>query len=238
MPEIRKNIFGRYEVKFNCPKCGVRLTSSLMEAGDVDTCPDCATRFRVPGIEQRKQHEEQLAKDKAAKEESQRLAAEERRLAAEERKLELARRESQEAEEQRKRQLILAKQEEEQRRQQLASLNPRSIRGEIVQSPLEHSDLAECPFCAETISLRARKCKHCGELLDPTLRAAAEAQRADGGVQIINMVEGATASASASASAEAKNGNESCLQQGCGCLVVLVLFGMVAAAMGGCSLSG
>lgn len=209
-----------------------------MEAGDVDACPDCGTRFRVPGAKQRQQHEEQLAKERAAKEESQRVAAEERRLANEERKLELARRESREAEERRKQQLILAKQEEEQRRQELASLNPRYVRGEIVDPSPGHSDLAECPFCAETISLRARKCKHCGELLDPTLRAAAEAQRASGGVQIVNMVEGGSASATASAKAEAKNENDSCVQQGCGCLALLFIFGIIAAAMGGCAVVG
>ena len=209
-----------------------------MEAGNVEACPDCGARFRVPGAKQRQQHEEQLAKEKAAKEESQRIAAEERRLAAEERKLELAKREAQEAEEQRKRESIVAKQEEEQRRRELASLNPRHVRGEIVNPPSGRADLAECPFCDETISLRARKCKHCGELLDPTLRAAAEAQRASGGVQIVNMVEGGRASAGASAHAEAKNEKDSCLQQGCGCLVLLFILGMVAAALGGCTLVG
>ena len=100
------------------------------------------------------------------------------------------------------------------------------------------SDLAECPFCAETISLHARKCKHCGEMLDPTLRASAEAQRASGGVQIVNVVEGGRASASAVAvaSAEANNENGSCLQQGCGCLILLIIIGVIAAAMGGCGI--
>lgn len=28
----------------------------------------------------------------------------------------------------------------------------------------------ECPYCAETILLAAKKCKHCGEILDPQMR--------------------------------------------------------------------
>lgn len=237
MPEIRRNIFGRYEIKYSCPKCKTRLTSPLLEAGDNDACPDCGASFRVPGIEQRKEYEAQLAKEKVEKEEADRIADQERRLAAKERKLVLAKREAEVAEEQQcKRQIILAIQEEEQRRQELPGSNLRQIKGEIVQSATDRSELAECPFCAEPILFKARKCKHCGEMLDPTLRAAAEAQRSPAGVQIINMVKGGSASASAVASAEAKNEKESCLQQGCGCLVLLFLVAIVAAAMGGCSI--
>ena len=29
-----------------------------------------------------------------------------------------------------------------------------------------------CPYCDEVINLNAKKCKHCGEFLDPTLAAA------------------------------------------------------------------
>ena len=38
-------------------------------------------------------------------------------------------------------------------------------------------DTVECPFCAEQISVRAKKCRHCGETLDVTLRSAQEALR-------------------------------------------------------------
>ena len=40
------------------------------------------------------------------------------------------------------------------------------------------SETTECPFCAENISARAKKCRFCGETLDVALRSAQEALRA------------------------------------------------------------
>jgi len=34
------------------------------------------------------------------------------------------------------------------------------------------SEVRECPYCAEEIALNAKKCKHCHEILDPTLAAS------------------------------------------------------------------
>lgn len=34
--------------------------------------------------------------------------------------------------------------------------------------------MKECPFCSEEIKSTAKKCKHCGEILDPVLRASEE----------------------------------------------------------------
>jgi hypothetical protein len=36
----------------------------------------------------------------------------------------------------------------------------------------------ECPFCAEMILARAKKCRHCGETVDVAMRKAEEALRA------------------------------------------------------------
>lgn len=41
-------------------------------------------------------------------------------------------------------------------------------------------DRAHCPICDEEISARAKKCRHCGEALDPELREI-EARRRMGG---------------------------------------------------------
>ena len=36
------------------------------------------------------------------------------------------------------------------------------------------AEMKDCPFCAEKINVNAKKCPHCGEILDPVLRAAQE----------------------------------------------------------------
>lgn len=36
---------------------------------------------------------------------------------------------------------------------------------------------AECPFCDELVSVKARKCRHCGETIDIAMRKAEEAMR-------------------------------------------------------------
>lgn len=42
-----------------------------------------------------------------------------------------------------------------------------------VQPAVEPPATRACPFCSETIQGTAVKCRHCGEFLDPALRAAA-----------------------------------------------------------------
>ena len=46
----------------------------------------------------------------------------------------------------------------------------------------------ECPFCSEEIKYNAKKCKHCGEILDPVLRASDERKNANrsGATVILN----------------------------------------------------
>jgi len=240
-PEIKKNIFGRVEIKFDCPKCAARLTSPLLEAGEVDQCPTCATKFRVPGKQQREAYEAQLAKDSAEKEAEKALRAEERRIAAEEKRLQQEERRLEQEEEQRRRKLIVARDEEDRRRRELANLLPPATRGQIIdpkQSFGITADLAQCPFCAELVSLQARKCKHCGELLDPVLRAAEENRRLAATPQIVNIVHGGNASASASTDVSASASSSSSLSEmsGCsGCLTLIILGILISGCIGALS---
>lgn len=85
--KVIKTRGGKLRVKYACPKCKSVLENELAEAGHKDTCPDCAQQFIVPGIEKRKEFEEQLrqqAAEKAARDvEAQRQAQDEERIAEE-----------------------------------------------------------------------------------------------------------------------------------------------------------
>ena len=49
-PELKKTLTGKYVIKYDCPGCGDRLSSSLDDAGTRDTCPGCGASFDVPGV--------------------------------------------------------------------------------------------------------------------------------------------------------------------------------------------
>ncbi len=48
----------------------------------------------------------------------------------------------------------------------------------------------KCPFCAEQISIEAKKCKHCGETIDVALRAAEESKRSQANQPMVFMNAG------------------------------------------------
>jgi predicted RNA-binding Zn-ribbon protein involved in translation (DUF1610 family) len=53
--EYTKNLVGKPIVKFDCPKCQLRLSAMLSEAGTHDKCPECGQGFKVPGQQKLKQ---------------------------------------------------------------------------------------------------------------------------------------------------------------------------------------
>ena len=65
----------------------------------------------------------------------------------------------------------------------------------------------ECPFCAEQVIVNAKKCKHCGEIIDVTLRMAEDAKKASSRNPMVFMNAGGGGASAAAASASSGNGN-------------------------------
>ena len=47
----------------------------------------------------------------------------------------------------------------------------------MIPSNDENLMLKQCPFCAEKIHTLAKKCRYCGEIVDPTLRMVSDMQQ-------------------------------------------------------------
>ena len=62
-----KKTLGAMSVSYPCSACGSRLTSPLNNAGGIDHCPDCGTKFVVPGQAEYRQHQQQKATDAAGR---------------------------------------------------------------------------------------------------------------------------------------------------------------------------
>ncbi len=68
--EVKKGVAG-YSVKYDCLTCGVRLTSTLAEAGTTDHCPDCRNAIVVPGAKEKHAiSKKQLLAEKAREEQN------------------------------------------------------------------------------------------------------------------------------------------------------------------------
>ena len=66
----------------------------------------------------------------------------------------------------------------------------------------EQQQTKECPFCAEQVNINAKKCKHCGETIDVTLRMAEDKKSPQNPMVFMNAGGGG-----ASAAAAASSGN-------------------------------
>lgn len=61
--EVTKGFLGHYSVSYDCLQCGTGLKSPIADAGKDDACPECGSRFKVPGSD----HRDRLAAEKAAR---------------------------------------------------------------------------------------------------------------------------------------------------------------------------
>jgi hypothetical protein len=57
----------------------------------------------------------------------------------------------------------------------------------------------ECPYCSELINAKSKKCKHCGEILDPQMRELEILKSQRNTPQVFMNAGGAAAAASAAA---------------------------------------
>ena len=56
--ETKRSFFRRkLRIRFDCPRCSTGLTSSILEAGQPDSCPACGARFSAPGLKERRELE-------------------------------------------------------------------------------------------------------------------------------------------------------------------------------------
>jgi len=162
---VTKSLIGAPSVKFNCPGCRVRLTSSLREAGDRDACPECGCAFDVPGVTERQQLErrENAEREKHAIEREQAAAA--KLQAAQERAAKRA--EELEVREQQRAEAVERLQARMRSQQAPASETPFAAYQSPAASPppLRSPAAAACPYCGGDVPTRAQKCRHCGEWL-------------------------------------------------------------------------
>lgn len=164
---VTKSLIGTPSVKYNCPGCKVRLTSSLREAGDADACPECGYAFEVPGVKERQRLEQRENAEREKREAEREHKAAAKLQAAQERAAKRAARleelERQRAEELERYRASMQSQQAPASQAPLATYqSPASLQ------PRRSPVAATCPYCGGDIPTRAQKCRHCGEWLADT----------------------------------------------------------------------
>lgn len=143
---IKRAVFGGYLALYSCPRCDESLHSSEAEMAEVETCPSCGLRYRLPpqAAQQvaaaRLAQERQLAdKAAAAKRDRERKAAE--------------------------RQAAVAQREQERRRQADANREQeRRRQADVNREPHAVPQNVECASIDRAAATRARPgcCWYCG----------------------------------------------------------------------------
>lgn len=66
--------------------------------------------------------------------------------------------------------------------------------------------MIDCPYCAEPINAKSKKCRHCGEILDAQMREIEMLKRQSHAPQVFMNAGGAAASSASAAAASSGNG--------------------------------
>jgi len=66
--------------------------------------------------------------------------------------------------------------------------------------------LISCPYCSEPINPKSKKCKHCGEILDPQMRELEFLKNQRNNPQVFMNAGGASAASSSAAALSSPNG--------------------------------
>lgn len=165
---VTKSLIGTPSVKYNCPGCKVRLTSSLREAGDADACPECGYAFEVPGVKERQRLEQRENAEREKREAEREQKAATKLQAAQERAAkraaELEAMERQKADALDRHRANMQSQRASELERPLAAYQDPAAS----PSPQRASATAACPYCGGDVPRRAQKCRHCGEWLVST----------------------------------------------------------------------
>lgn len=145
-----KNVFGKWAVKYNCPKCGLRLKSRIGEAGERDACPECGCAFTVP------------AKDK--RNEVERLEAEQTQEKQQAAALRQAEKQAKKESKQRQRDEAATLQREQERKEKKLPRQPDFPQQEE-PDVIRPAMIILCPYCRGEVHYGVQKCRHCGEFL-------------------------------------------------------------------------
>jgi TM2 domain-containing membrane protein YozV len=161
--------------KLQCSGCGEPIVCDEAFFDQPMSCGDCGCPIQIAALKAERDEKLAMFKQQQRAEQQARQAiqreTQKRKQAAElelNRKAKAAQRAKRKAEKDVERKAQEARQRRQQ--QQLAKEQapaPRVITGNYGNT---------CPFCAAEIKPEARKCKHCGEILDPALKRAMESQ--------------------------------------------------------------